>query len=486
MNIVKGNSIAKNILHLFYSTVFASVLNAVTLIVLASYLETYHYGLFSVVLAFAMIMGYFTDAGLSRIVVREASKEKGDLPVIITSYLKLRISLLVITFLIGFVLITFLYSEDHQLLQTAYLLIIPMVIGLMLQSVGTAYFQVVERMEYSGIIRISSSVLLVLTITIGMLFSFSPLMISTFYGCSYLAGGIIALLLVRRNMAFDFKSKFHKGLLKDIWPFTADGFLFVMTPQLGPIILESTLSLSEVGLFAVAYRIPQALQQIPFVVAGAYFPVMYRHFQNNRVLEHTILNTMQIKIMGLMGMAMTIPIFFMSDWIVPLIFGEHWEGASMPLRILAIMLTIQMINIALADGLTTQSKQSRRTAVQAVSLVIGIGLYIVLSKAHGVIGAAFAGVSLELVALCGYIICTPQRFILVKNAILPYLLFFLFSLFLLDWLLSSVPLMAAITGFLLIGAIVIADKSMNEKAVDLVRERQDRKRQESKGVKHGA
>lgn len=75
MNEFRPNSITKNIFHLFYSTAAASFLNALVLIYLASYLQAYHYGMFSVALASAMVMGYFTDAGLTEIAIREGSKK---------------------------------------------------------------------------------------------------------------------------------------------------------------------------------------------------------------------------------------------------------------------------------------------------------------------------------------------------------------------------------------------------------------------------
>lgn len=43
------------------------------------------------------------------------------------------------------------------------------------------------------------------------------------------------------------------------------------TPQLAPILLNYTLPLSMVGVFAVAYRMPAALYQVPGVIAGAFF-----------------------------------------------------------------------------------------------------------------------------------------------------------------------------------------------------------------------
>ncbi|WP_026576791.1 oligosaccharide flippase family protein [Bacillus sp. UNC438CL73TsuS30] len=463
MEKTKKNSIAKNILHLFYSTALSSVLNAVALIVLASYLQSYYYGMFSVVLAFAMIMGYFTDAGLSDIVLREGSKKEVNPSILISSYVKMRMGLLIATFLCGFLIIHISNSGNHELIQTAYFLIIPMVTGIALQSIGTTYFQLIEKMQYYGLIRIISAVCLVLTLLTGMLFRFNPLTICTLYGLSYLAAGVIGVFLVRKNIQILLKSPFHKGLLKNLGSFTAGGLLFVLLPQLGPIVLEKTISLKEVGLFAVAYRIPQALQQIPFIVAGAYYPVMFRSYNNNLLDDHLRHNIALIKIISLVGMAMTIPFYYMSDFVIHLLFGEKWIQAAFPLKILSVMLTLQAINIALADGLTTRGLQLYRTVVQFISAISGVFVYMVLSKTYGVSGAAIAGVVIEIIALLGFWVSIPNRWIMAKKVIIPYTSFFAICLGCIDFFLGSFPFLAAVLNFILLAFLIFVDKESMEK-----------------------
>jgi O-antigen/teichoic acid export membrane protein len=459
----KKNSIAKNIIHLFYSTALSSVLNAAALIVLAYYLQSYYYGMFSVVLAFAMIMGYFTDAGLSDIVLREGSKKEVNTSILISSYVKMRLGLLVVTFLCGFFFIHLSNSGHQELIQTAYFLIIPMVTGVALQSIGTTYFQLIEKMQYYGLIRIISSVCLVLTLSVGMIFHLNPLFICTLYGLSYLTAGIIGVYLVSKNVQIRLTSPFHKGLLQNLGSFTLGGLIFVMLPQLGPLVLEKTITLKEVGLFAVAYRIPQALQQIPFIVAGAYYPVLFRSFNNNLLDDHLRYNIELLKIISLVGMAITIPFYYMSDYIIDLLFGEEWIQAALPLKILSLMLTLQAINIALADGLTSRALQSYRTGVQFITVISGIFLYMFFSKSFGVTGAAFAGVIIEVIAFLGFWICIPNRWIIAKRVIIPYLTFFIFCLGSIDFFLDSIPFLAVAIHFILLALVVVFDKENMEK-----------------------
>ncbi|PFO04936.1 sugar translocase [Bacillus sp. AFS076308] len=459
----KKNSIAKNILHLFYSTALSSGLNAAALIILAYYLGSYYYGMFSVVLAFAMIMGYFTDAGLSDIVLREGSKKEVDISVLISSYLKMRVGLLVASFLCGFFIFHISNSGHSELIQIGYFLIIPMVTGIALQSIGTTYFQLIEKMQYYGLIRIVSSVCLLLTLSVGMLFRFSPLTICSLYGISYLAAGMLGVYLVSKNVQIRIKGPFHKGLFRNLGAFTIGGLLFVMIPQLGPLVLEKTISLQEVGLFAVAYRIPQALQQIPFIVAGAYYPVMFRAFNNKQLDDHLRYNINLLKTISLVGMAMTIPFFYMSNFFIELLFGEKWIQAAFPLKILSLLLTLQAINIALADGLTTRALQSYRTVVQLFSVITGIFFYMFFSKSFGVSGAAFAGLTIEGIALIGYWLCIPNRWVIAKRVVIPYVTYFTGCLITIDFFLDSLPVLAVVINFVLLALVALVDKENMEK-----------------------
>ncbi|SDJ26558.1 oligosaccharide flippase family protein [Salimicrobium halophilum] len=471
MNPAKKNSIAVNIIHLFYSTALSSAINAIALILLAGYLQSHQYGLFSVALAFAMIMGYFTDAGLSDIVLREGAKQEVSLSRLMSSYIKMRTFLLVVTFALGFLVIHLMNGDNTPLLHTAYALVIPMVTGIALQSIGTTFFRLTERMQYFGLIRLASAVTLLTTLGVGMLLGAHPLLMAMIYGCSYMAAGIFGIILVKKHVTLSLRQPFHSGLLRNLGAFTLGGLLFVLLPHLGPIILEKTITLREVGLFAVAYRIPQALQQIPFVVAGAYYPVLFKHFHNQRFSEHFDHHLTQIKVMGLIGMVIAIPLYHLSEFIVSFLFGQEWLDAALPLKILAMMLILQSVNTALADGLTTVEKQNARTIVQVIAVLSGVLFYIFLSKSYGVVGAAVAGVIVEGIALTGFWICTATRWKLLKRAILPYLSFFLISTVGIEWMLGNRAWAGTILHTLLLLSILMMDRQLRDQIVQLVVEK---------------
>ncbi|MFK2825940.1 oligosaccharide flippase family protein [Bacillus sp. B190/17] len=463
----RKNSIGKNIFHLFYSTAFSSGLNALTLVILANYLDSPSYGMFSVALAFALIMGYFTDVGVSVSVLREGAKKEVSLSAVISSYIKIRIVLLGITFACGFCLIYLIYHSNTELIKAMYYLTFPMVTGLALQSISITYFQLTEKMQYLGFIRILSAVLLVLSVSLGMFFSLRPNLIYLVYGCSYLLAGIGGMYLISQRIAIRLRSAFHKGLLKNILSFIVSGLLIVILPQIGPIVLEKTLTLKLVGFFAVAYRIPFSLYQIPGVLAGAFYPALFKRYNSKGIEEHLQLNIMQLKLMALTGMAVTIPLYYMPEIIIGSLFGKKWLFASSALQILSFLLVLQSVNVALADGLTTRALQSRRTIVQAAAVVGGVGFYILFSQRYGVEGAAFAGVAVELLCLAGFWLLNPSRKTLAIKVLLPYLGSFALLFVLITYFFYTHPVLAAVLHLLCLLIIIAADPQLIRKLIDI-------------------
>jgi O-antigen/teichoic acid export membrane protein len=463
------NSIGKNIFHLFYSTALASILNAASLIVLASFISTDDYGKFSVVLAFAMIMAYMTEAGLNQIVLREGAKQNAPISLIMASFIKLRLLLTLATLVIGFLLIHWIYAGDTELITLSYALIIPLVIGIAMQSISITYFQMKEKMQYSGLIRIISAGLLITVILTGKWFNIDPMIVFFLYGSAYFVAGCFGISLTAKSLTFSIKSPFYKGLRKHWGPFMVTGLLFILLPQIGPIVLEHTLTWKEVGYFAVAYRIPQALQQLPFIIAGAFFPVLFRLFQAGDYQQHVRKSITQVKLMVVAGMLIAIPFYHLSDFVIGVLFGEKWMEAAFLLKILSLVMVFQGGSIALGDGLTTKALQTRRMIIQGIVVASGVLFYTLFSEFYGLIGAVTAGVLIEVVLLFGFLFCHPDRAVLGKRAVVPYLIYFFITLLAVEFFLSSFSFLAAGVHLILILSLAALDKEWREKVPGIVK-----------------
>lgn len=418
-----GRAIITNIVHLFYSTILANLLQAISLIALANFLNAKNYGMFSVAIALIFVMLFFTDLGVSNTFLREGARDGVDLSTIVSSYVKIRMVLFVLTSLIGYIVIHYFY-EDKNLIYLMLNVMFLMLFGLMWQNIGIAYFQLTERMKYIALIKVVSASFVIIITCFCIFGELSVYMTARLYGFGYMLGGLFSMYLMRKMTNIKMRVVMYKRLLRQLGPFIVSGFLIMSTPQLAPILLNYTLPLSMVGVFAVAYRMPAALYQVPGVIAGAFFPVLFKHYNQNNIEEHTKLNMLQMKLMALVGICMTIGLYHLAPYFISVFFQNEWSNAVQPLQILSFLIVLQSVNIAIADGLTTSGSQNKRTAVQCVALVIGGIILYALSSIGGAIGAAYAMVLFEVVALIGYIVVSEVRKQIVLQIVLPYTIYF--------------------------------------------------------------
>lgn len=404
--------VVKNITYLLLSNVIVRFISAVTAVLIARTLGVNDYGVLSVSLAFATVAGYFTDIGLTHTLMREATKKKANVPILISSFFRARMVLAFITIIISIILIEIIY-KDPYLKKILYLVVLPTILGAAFQGVGVAYYQVIEKMQYTAIIQTFAGLTTSFSLILGIIYNWPLIIIGPIYGLANILSGIISLVMVTRSVSI-FKG-WDKSILFGLTSFTLSGFSIMLLPQIGPLILEKVSTFKEVGFFSAAYRIPAVLYQLPGIVAGAFYPILFRFGNEKQYEKHLQLNTIQLKLMSFLGVLLAIPFLLYSKWWVSLLFGEKWLPASHTLSILSIVVIIQSINYPIADALTTLRNQKKRMIIMLSGLVVGIPLYYFLGDSFGSIGAGIAAVIIELFLLICFVSQHPKGISLLFN-----------------------------------------------------------------------
>lgn len=118
--------------------------------------------------------------GLETLFFEKGQKKAVVIQTLIVSYVKIRLLFLVLTFSVGLSVVWLLYSVQQEVFHFSVALILPIVIGLMFQSIASIYFQLIERMQYMSVIKIVSATALVLIVILGVLMQVSPMVIAFF------------------------------------------------------------------------------------------------------------------------------------------------------------------------------------------------------------------------------------------------------------------------------------------------------------------
>ncbi|HEY3377211.1 MAG TPA: flippase [Armatimonadota bacterium] len=407
-------TIARNAAYLFASNFLVRFITACATILLARYLGAESYGALSVALAWAAIAGYFTDMGLTQTLIREGTKPSPDLPNLMGGAFKLRLLFAAGTTAACGLFIVVLYP-DPLLRGTVALVVIPTIWGGAMQGIGAAYFQMTQQMQYIALIRIVSGLCTAAVLGIGILWHWPLHVVALAYGVSSLLGGGLSVMLTLRRVPYCWG--WHRGLLEGLGHFTLGGLLIMILPQLGPLVLERVAGLQQVGYFAAASRFPSVLYQIPGVLAAAFYPQLF-HYGARDMKLHLRLSVRELKCMSLLATGMALPFALYAEWVVRYLLGPRWVGvASTTLAILAWIVILQGINYPLADALTTQGLQARRSRVLLLAAAIGVGCYAWWGARWGAPGAAMAAVAVEMTLLIGCAVANPSGWPLLRRGV---------------------------------------------------------------------
>lgn len=449
MNIKK---IIKNVIYLFMGNIGVRLITALSTILLARYIGPEEYGVFSIAIALSTVTGYFTDAGLSNTFMREVTKKDAIISELISSYLRVRILFAIIASIFAIFFIHFFY-QDSYLISIINWIVYPTIAGMAFMGVGISFFQAKEKMGLSSIITVIQGLISSVSLFLGIIFQLPLTLVAKMYGSSFILAGIFAVIMVLRFSTLH--RGWNKSIMEQLFVFTINGIIVMILPQLGPIILEKVSTLTVVGYFSTAYKIPAVLYQVPGVIATAFYPRLFYYGNELEFVKHRKLSNIELKMMSFIGIAISIPFIVNSDfWIVSLL-GEEWEKAGDALAILSFMVIMQSINYPLADYLTTTGQQSKRTLVMTVGLIISIFSYIFLGGIYGLVGGAFSAIITETILLIGYSIFIKSSIAFLFEGIKFNLVSLVICLLLCNFLPAFYPIIKIAIIFILYIVLVV-------------------------------
>jgi glycosyltransferase involved in cell wall biosynthesis/O-antigen/teichoic acid export membrane protein len=179
-------------------------------------------------------------------------------------------------------------------------------------------------------------------------------------------------------------------LLGESWPLALTTAVSTLLQQ-APLLALSLVSLSAVGLFNAAARIPQQLLLLPLAVRVTVFPLLSAAWVADRQrflrqLDRLLQMSLLVSVPGaILGIGLATPL-------VALIFGPAFQGAAIPFALLMGVFAVLFPGILLGEALIATGYQRWSLAIQAGSLPLLLLLLAVLTPG----GAAGAALSLLL------------------------------------------------------------------------------------------
>lgn len=377
-------------------------------IYVARYLGPEQFGVYSFAAAFVALFGAIAKLGLDGIVVRDLVNhpDKRDIYLGTAFWLKLIGALLTLVALAIAVQFT---SND----ATTNLYIFIIASGLIFQSfeVVDSYFQSKVLSKYVSIAKL---IQLALSSVLKLYFIFIQADLFWFVLVSLIDQISLAFSLAFaywRQKIGSFLGRFSvgtaKAMLRNSWPLILSGITVMLYMRIDQIMIKEMLGEREVGLYSAAVRLSEAWYFVPAIITTSLFPAIVSAKKTSEKLYHARLQRLYTTLIWT-AIAVAVPMTFLSDWLITLLYGEAYKGAG---QVLMIHIWAGVfVSIGVASGSWFISENLQRHAFYRTSLgaIINVILNLILIPIFGLIGAAIATVIAQSMAALFFDVFTKK------------------------------------------------------------------------------
>ena len=356
----------------------------------ARYLGPKNFGILNFAVSFVGLFGAFGKLGLDQIIVRNIVRKPDERDKILGTSLVLR-------FCGAIVLMLAVFGALQLISTTTYEKIIVMIIAFgqlfMSFEIFDFYFKSQVKAKFSGVTGtfglVVSSIARISFILLGL-----PLI--WFAGVVIIEQLTKAIFFIyfyaKQNFKFKnlaFKRESAVSLLKDSWPLILSALAIMIYMRIDQVMIKEMLNNEAVGQYAAAVRISEAWYFIPTVIASSVFPAIINAKKQSEELYYARLQKLY-DLMVWMAIAIALPMTFLSNWIISLLYGSAYNQSGSVLMIHIWAGVFVFLGVASGKWLLTENLQIFSTIDTAIGAIVNVLLNYILIKEIGVEGAAWA------------------------------------------------------------------------------------------------
>jgi len=381
----------KNTSWLFFEKILRMLVGLFVGVWVARYLGPERFGLFSYAQSFVGLFAAIATLGLDGIVVREIVKDESKATELIGTAFYLKLMGAVVTLFVLAIAIQFTSNDRYT-----NLLVFIIASATIFQSFNVVdmYFQSKVLSKYavfSNIISlfISSIVKIILILINAPLVAFAWAIL---FDSVVLAMGFIYFFLKYSTCEIR-KIKFNKtiaiSLLKDSWPLILSGVVISIYMKIDQVMIQEMLGNEAVGQYAAATRLSEIWYFIPTVVASSLFPAIVNAKRQSEELYYDRLQKL-FDLVTWIAIAIALPMTFLSDMIVNMLYGEQYSQAASVLMIHIWASIFVFLGVASGQWFIAENLQLLAFWRTFCGMVTNIFLNLLLITKFGIKGVAIA------------------------------------------------------------------------------------------------
>ena len=389
----------KNTSWLFFEKILRMFVGLFVGIWVARYLGPERFGLFSYAQSFVGLFTAIATLGLDSIVVRELVKDESKATELISTAFYLKLMGAILTLLV-LAIATYFTSNDRY----TNLLVFIIASATIFQSFNVIdmYFQskvLSKYVVFSNIISlfVSSIVKIILILIDAPLVAFAWAIL---FDSIVLAMGLIYFFI--KHSTYEIKKiKFNKtiatSLLKDSWPLILSGVVISIYMKIDQVMIQEMLGNEAVGQYAAATRLSEIWYFIPTVVASSLFPAIVNAKRQSEELYYDRLQKL-FDLVVWMAIAIALPMTFLSDMIVDILYGEQYSQAASVLMIHIWASIFVFLGVVSGNWFINENLQLLAFWRAFYGMIANIFLNLLFIKKYGIQGVAVATLISQIIA----------------------------------------------------------------------------------------
>ncbi|MEX0721757.1 MAG: flippase [Balneolaceae bacterium] len=412
-----GKTVVRNFSIVFGARAVTWISGFILLLFLPRYLGSQDYGRLYLALSIKMMLGLLVDFGGAYLIPKEVARSEKVGSKILSSYLILRVLLWVVS--IGIIIII-----SHLLGYSEHIRLLILVLAVSMLWEGgskaySAYFQGIERMEYSSLGMIAEKVFVAIFAVAALLLGADSFGIAIIMTIGALLHLIVVFLFHRKfaTLNFKFDSKVFT-LLSSGMPYFLFSLFSVIYYRIDAVMLSSFTSETVTGWYGGAYRFFDMVMMLPLIYKAVIFPVFSKLWDDeNGTLQKTI--SKSLKLIIILGVPASLLIFIYAENVIHFFMGlEEYAGSVIILQIFALSIPIIYVDLIIGSAILGAANRQRAWAfVGFIAIFLNVGVnYFLIPYAQGMymnggIGAAVATFITELFMLSSALYLLPNDFL---------------------------------------------------------------------------
>jgi len=189
-----------------------------------------------------------------------------------------------------------------------------------------------------------------------------------------------------------FSTKYAVSLLKNSWPLMLITVMAMIYFKIDQVFIKLMLGEAEVGIYASASRIIEAVILLPTIISASLFPAIINARSFGETVYYKRLQYL-FDFLFWMSVSISIVLTFTADWLMVFLFGQEFEEAGIILAIKVWSVVVLSYGMAWSKWMYAEGRFKINVIFQAYIIIVNIGLNLLLIPIYGSVGSAIASVA---------------------------------------------------------------------------------------------